>query len=54
MINAIDLTKMLVIKAFDIQVSKLKNPPESKEEIISILNNCQLINTAEKLKKTFL
>jgi predicted nucleic acid-binding protein len=48
--NAIDLDPELVLQSFNEQVSKLKNPPKSKLEVLESLKKCLLIKTSERIK----
>ena len=46
----IDIREETAYKAFENQVTKLKNPPKTKEEVLINLEKCGLENTAERLR----
>lgn len=50
-INLIDVDKQTSIEAFSNQVRSLKNPPESEDEVLSVLAKCGLKNCIKKLKE---
>ena len=46
----IDIREKIAYRAFENQVMKLKNPPKTKEEVLTSLDKCGLENTAERLR----
>lgn len=49
--NLIDLNEKLAYQAFEKMVSRLKNPPKTKSEVLLTLINCGLIKSARYLEK---
>jgi predicted nucleic acid-binding protein len=48
--NLINLDKTAVLEAFNNQVSRLRNPPKTKDEVLIALEKCGLTGTVSRLR----